>query len=384
MKNKSSIQLVPTSVAVGLQEDVIQYYNELKFNLLFFENPIALLSTYCFDTINEEFIDLVKKGKKLPDNVFGGPSNLMNYKIIATEEWSELMNYCEVFNFRLYDDDEQIPEGTKLNTISDKLNHEIQNSESKTKIGEKFIVEGKELVWDEEQDIIAKGMLKMQMDRLESVLDHCYEKEVSMIWSNETDSLICQTYLTKLIQENETKVFKEPSNVKLRQILGDRLLQEVLNFQILNISAVPTEKIIEFKSKNNDLLNNFLTFYREYLSVLQSDPKKYFEITQKYSQTIAQKLNDINNEVLISKNTKKYKWINSISEEAYDSAKKASPIGTWAVLSNPYTIAIALGIKLVNLGYKAMGAEISEDEKMKKFILNSSAGYLWKARETFK
>jgi hypothetical protein len=45
---------------------------------------------------------------------------------------------------------------------------------------------------------------------------------------------------------------------------------------------------------------------------------------------------------------------------------------------------MALGMRLLNIGQKVISVELDEREKFKKFFLNSSAGYLWKARETFK
>ena len=383
--NKNTIELIPSSVAIGLQNDVLQFYNEVKFNLLFFDNPIAILSTSNFDAINAEDIHLIKKKWKFSESPFTGQSALRNYEIVATEEWDELMSYCKTwdYTFTLRDKTDKIETDA---TLSEELENVIEETAQtlKKKKGT-FINNGREIEWTEDIISFFKEIAKLQFIRLEELLDYCYDKEVSMIWSNETDTLSCQAYLQKLIKNNEDKLFKKDvDNTKLRQILGDKLLQSVMNFKILNISAVPTDKIIEFKNKNKDLLNNFLIYYREYLAIMQSDPKKYKEITQKYTQELAQKLNEINNEILISRDTKKYKWINTISKEAYDSAKKSLPIGIWSILSNPYGIATALGMKLINIGYKAIGVELNEEEKFKKFLLNSSAGYLWKARETFK
>lgn len=376
--NHDTLPLIPDSVAVGLQNDIIQYYNELKFNLLFFNEPIAILSTPTFDNINNEIVSLVKAGKPLPATALGEPSYLRNYQIIATDEWEELMSYCIEFQFTM-----EIFDKIDSSKISNELEKQIDNIVP-SPFGTYLSENDKEYDWNNEHFQIMKRYVKIQMHRLESILDHCYDNKISMIWSNEVDTSLCQIYLKKMIKEQEANLFNRKNRTKVRQLLGQELLKEILNFQVINISAVPTDKIVDFKKRNQDLLNNFLVYYREFLSTLQAEPKKYIEITEKYSQSLSQKLQDINNEILILKNARKYKWMNLISEEAFDSAKKGLPVGIWGLLSNPYSIAFALGIKLIELGGKALGFKLNKDEKLKTFILNSSAGYIWKAKETFK
>jgi hypothetical protein len=59
----------------------------------------------------------------------------------------------------------------------------------------------------------------------------------------------------------------------------------------------------------------------------------------------------------------------------FEALKKGLISGTWSLLGS----ALSTTGKLIDLGAKGTDLEIQNNEKLRSLIVNSSAGYLWKA-----
>lgn len=59
----NTIPFLPKSIAVGLQDNLVQYINELKFLLLFFDKPLAIFSNDALCFIDNELSLLKQKNK---------------------------------------------------------------------------------------------------------------------------------------------------------------------------------------------------------------------------------------------------------------------------------------------------------------------------------
>lgn len=58
-------------VLATLQDDLLHFLNEMKFLMLFYDKPVAILTNVGFNCIPEDAIDIVRKGKTPRLNAFG-------------------------------------------------------------------------------------------------------------------------------------------------------------------------------------------------------------------------------------------------------------------------------------------------------------------------
>jgi len=384
MKKEYTIPWLPNSIAVGLQDDLIQYTIELKFLLLFFEKPMAIMSNCGFNFISEETIEDVKKGRKPRVSAFD-EINLSNLDILGTDEWQELMEFCEpiytetnviVSNKPL--DKKQFKEDyVKINKVDEvfsvvsplgKLSTEQLHRKSKKKTDE---------------ELLHEYMMRMEMARIIDVLQLCQDKNIPMVWGVTSDLVVVDLF-TKYLLEKHAKEGLEKTDENLISLLkSNKLLQEVFQLEIVNLATAPISNIIKFRKSNADLLQNFLLKYRKFLVEVQNEPLKAEMIARNHTQGILEEMNTIKQELLLLRQEKKYNWLRRISETAYDSAKIGALAAIWSLLLNPILLTGVLGETLVKSAAKHGQDVVSNKERENALLFRSSSGYLWKAHKEF-
>lgn len=379
MKESYTIPLLSDSIAVSLQTDLLDFYNETKFLLLFFDNPLTVLSTNRFEVINEETIEDYKKNIT-PKTLLGTDFSLSNTGLLLTDEWGELMSYCDIYTAGY---EMAKPESFENGLLSPALQKHIQTIQTRPYDHDLDATDDNFSLMDMFHDIsnsinrIKSQTFEMQLWRLELLLAECYQKKIPMVWSNDVDLAACKFYLEFLLAQQQEQFINVKPDADMRHLLGQSLLREVLEFDIINITTIPTNKIIDFKKNNKDLLDNFLSFYSTFLVDLQAAPKDVKKVTAVYSQKLRASLSDIQKELSVLKSTRKHSWLSFISKELFEALKKGLTSGTWSLLGS----ALSTTGKLIDLGAKGSDLEIQNDDKLRSLIINSSAGYLWKAKE---
>lgn len=96
----NSVPILPNKIVVGLQDDLIQYNNELKYLLLFFERPVAYLSSTS-NYIDEEAMDAARRGAKVVTNIWGD-DDIKNIAVLETDDWMSTLNYCDVKHTKMH------------------------------------------------------------------------------------------------------------------------------------------------------------------------------------------------------------------------------------------------------------------------------------------
>lgn len=294
------IKLIPNSMAVSLQSDILQFMIELKFVLLFVESPLTILSTSNSDFISEEVIADIKNGNQPRTNPFPESSKLTNLDTLATDEFSEVLSNCRPIHFNIKrgnKDEEELKDPDYWNEYFKEV-EEIFIKIGASKPGRVgLLFSNHEFI---SQDPSLEGHLKLMnlyqnMHRLLGVLEACGKEKSSMIWTSTHDQIVNTIYFNYLCENNLLKVMKD----KVAKTKGSGLLKEVYDLEIINIATVPVRKVIEFRENNADLLENFMLLYREFLFDLVSNPTEHDSTKNKYTKNIISAFKDINRELLI-------------------------------------------------------------------------------------
>lgn len=382
MNKNISIPWLPNSIAVGLQDDLIQYCIELKFLLLFFEKPLAILSNFGFNYISVESVESIKKGK-VPKVSGFEDTTLSHLDILGTDEWDELMMNCEpIYNQTTLIVSDELPneeEFKRVDEISAQVSPlgnistvELHNISPKSTSNEEF------------EDLFREYIMRLEMQRMLQTLELCQERRIPMVWGVSADIAVADLYSKFLLKQHAEKENDETMRATLRFIKGKRLLQEIFNIDIINIATVPISDIVSFRQSNHDLLESFLTKYRNFLVAVQNEPMKADHIAQTHTQTILKEMNSLRQELLILRKARKYTWLQRLSEAAYESASIGAVTAAWKLILNPIILAGKAGETLFKAATKHAGDEISKREKENALLFRSSGGYLWKAHEKFK
>lgn len=381
MSGQNTISFLPNSILISLSRDLLQLLNELKYLLLFFEKPLAILSNPYGDFLNEEAISSFKKDRAPKTNIFDDKM-LINTKIIATDEWDEVMGYCEPEYCELK---LEVSKSVDFENSEDEELNELMRF-AKLHYTPDFAKKRKEDLSEEEYFLLEVGWVMQLNDirRLYENLKRCRKRNIPMMWGSEAELHTSRIYTEFLLNKNRQKNFLRNSYSKIRQIKGHSLLREVMNLKTINILTAPVNKIVEFRKKNADLLNNFLIQYRNFLVQVQIDPESADKIIETETQNLIEKINTINNEISLLRDNRNYRWLSVISKEAYESAKGPFSVATWGALSSPLFSILALGGKLVKSTGKLMGVKFETNIKERTLLLRNSSGYLWKASKEFK
>lgn len=382
MNKNTSIPWLPNSIAVGLQDDLIQYCIELKFLLLFFERPLAILSNSGFNYISKDSVESVRRGK-IPKVSGFDEINLSHLDILGTDEWDELMANCESIytqtNVNVSDESPANADFEKVDEIFSEISPlgniptvEIHNVSSQENMAN-----------EEFETLFREYIVRLEMLRMVEILELCQERRIPMVWGVSQDIVIADMY-SKYLLKQHAQEDDEQVRATLRMLKGNRLLQEIFNIDIINIATVPVSDIIEFRISYNDLLDSFLTKYRKFLVAVQNEPMKAEQIVQTQTQSILEEMNTLRQELLILRNARKYTWLQRLSEVAFESASIGSITATWNLILNPIILASKVGETLIKAATKHAGDEASKREKENALLFRSSSGYLWKAHEEFK
>lgn len=219
---------------------------------------------------------------------------------------------------------------------------------------------------------LGQWAVKMEITRLLGILKECKAENIPMIWATSTDLWISQEYSRYLLMKKTGATYQRSINAELRTINGFALLREIFNLNIVNIITIPPEDIIQFRNRNADLLNNFLTHYRYFLTNLQSNPQSLETILEEESNKVVRNLIEINEEINLLKRPRKYKWLEKISKNAYESSKDQTPIAKWGALGSILFQSLVSNSKSDNT------------DEYSELLLRNSSGYIWKISEQFK
>jgi len=74
------------------------------------------------------------------------------------------------------------------------------------------------------------------------------------------------------------KCSEEKIRAKIRMLKGADLLQEILSLEVFSVATVPVSRIVEFRKKNGDLLESFLTRYRGFRMEVQNELGKVDQV----------------------------------------------------------------------------------------------------------
>jgi len=401
----NSIPYLPNSIAVGLQPNLIQYLIELKFLLLFFEKPLAILSTPDFDFIDIETLDAVKRGERISTNFWGAPTALKHVEVLATDEWQEIMSHCTTwyYNYRVSHLDKHLryfsEEGETSNSKglgkiagSEEIPQRVDEIVAATGLGSDISTlelmallrqNDKKMNKKIKSKLFGEIIVRLGFQRLLEVLERCRAERIPMVWGNVADLDIVEIYTHYLLDKHFQKSADPEVNATHRLLEGSRLLNELLDLEVVNLATAPVSRIISFRKSNSDLLENFLVDYRSFLTELQNTPQDGEKIVLNWTQKIVSDLNTLNKELLLTRREKEYKWLQRLSDAAYEGAKKGAVAAIWSFLGNPMLFAGAIGGMILDAAQKFSGDTGNRKEKEEALLFRSSSGYLWKARKKF-
>lgn len=377
-----TIPLLPNRIAVGLQSDLVDFVNEIKFLLLFFDKPLAFLSTPEFCFLTDETIHLAKRGQSISTSWLDEDpaAGLKNTEVLQTEEWALIEDNLNIYpmNFITLDgspkesstsDDSSVDAFSLLDSI---IGNRHKNATPTSRWAERFMS-------TDSSDDFEQFMLRIILSRLCAIIDACRKEDVPMIWSGKDELGACerftQQFLTDFCSTADTRNTQIESAIKARIVLGDSLLQQIMQLGIINLSEVSVSDIIEFRKSNSDLLYSFLLHYRHFLSDIEASPNGYIEITRKYTNSVATDFSTINRELESLKRKRNLRWLKFCSSGA-DSLSKSA---IWSFFVTPI-------LSLLNLASEAgkVATEISDDLYLKQEVLQkTSSGYLWEASKKF-
>lgn len=388
-----SIPLLPNTVALSLQDDFIHFVSELKFLLLFFEKPRLILHSNLNGYLNPSLVKRIRAGKS-DDEVEEIRKTIRNIDFLKYEEWDDLVAVSEPSYM-------QVCEGEGVNTSSEYLRRAARVEEVLGRIGfscrgfyQHATSQNIPATFEDKVPLLdmkgiteeTKSMLfvaHIGMFRLVDVLDQCTEHNIPMIWSRFDDLTFCKLYGESILEKMKEGEVDEEDEALLRQVRGDQLLKQVMDLGIVNVAAVPLNRVLEFKKSNRDLLDTFLTFYRDFLTELQVTPTDIDAITLRYGQKIVHAINQINSEISLASDSAKLKWMGKVSEGAAEFAKKGVAVAVWNFFSSPLALAASgltwLGSRLSSGALQAAGDALER----RKVLVRSNAGYLWKAKQEF-
>lgn len=367
----TTIPYLPNSIIAGLSKDVLHYLNEIKYLLLFFEKPVAYMnSSYGF--IDEEAIYDIKNDKTPRVSMWEDENEFDNILSIKSEEWDTTLNECEILNqtMDLEITDRPTEWDSRILGVIDfyDLNAELKREDFKD---------------DNEYMMRSIGQwgMKLQLQRLIEVLDKCNKKNIPMIWSTEEDMQTAHMFSRYLIEAYPMENVNRIVRAEIRKIKGYTLLREIFNLGIINLLSVPTYQIVSFRKSHKDLLDNFLTEYRDFLALIQINPKESDKLLEIKSREIVKNLNEINNEIVLKKKSIKNKWIKDISEIGFETAKKSERVASWGQVGNAllhFFTFNSVSDKIDN-GINTVNCNLEES-----LLLRNSSGYLWKIQQEFK
>lgn len=374
MNSRYPIALLPDSIAVALQENLLQYFAELKFLLLFFDEPWCILVNSSFQYLNRENIDDIANGRSTRTSALGdGGSGLHHLDIVVTDDWHELMQHCRPWYYevemRVTDSIPPHPEEGLLQRFE--LRRSSDNPPSAEDSDEAMMLR------------LGQSAVREATRILVDVLDMCCEENIPMVWGDVVEVEIAAAYAAHLLEKQQAEPYEEEHASRFRLMQGDQLLREILELKVVNISTVPVYKIIEFRKSNRDLLNSFLVDYRSFLAELESEPLKYRKLVLSKGQKVAESLARINQELLLLRTTKRYGWLNRMSEGFFDAARRGEYTAAWNLLSSPLLLVGGVGEALLSLAAKGTADLLDLEQKEKAMLLKSSSGYLWKAARFF-
>jgi hypothetical protein len=369
----------PDSIAIGLQTNLIEFANSLKFQLLFFGKPHAILSTPGMDYIDEEAVHAARTGTPYRTSIWEGEENLVGKEILATDEWLELMSHCEQW-------------GGTINLVTDDSEEETRDSDIDTFLEflnikepphyEEGVDEGKnvdDITPEEEEEIkrqIGYAAMRWQVIRLTRVLKHCYENRISMVWGDEIDVKVSRMYVSSLLQQYESSE-DERILADIRRLHGSKLLRRIRGWDILNLASVPVDQIVNFRTANHDLLDNFLTLYRGFLLEIEENPnqKRLNLMVNQWDRRLHEELSNLNKELLGLRRPEKFDWLKKAQEEQYESSKKGLLTSNYEFFGTPGLVSATLA------DYGNLAEATQPTQQRNKLIRQSSMGYLWKAKE---
>lgn len=381
-----SLPLLPESIAVGLSEDMLQYFIELKFLLLFFNKPVCVFANQGFQFLDKTAIDDLRKGRKTKTSVWedeatwgerGRSGTLTNLDTLRTDEWDEVMAHCvpQYFTLNFFASDEPAEDEDKADYVFSSSNKSAQDVIEE--LAEPNLTE------KEWENLFAQYLIRMNTRILIDVLELCCKNRIPMIWGDPGGVIVSSHYSKYLLDKYSQDTEDDKTAAFLRTLKGDELLRSIFELGVINVATVPVHKITEFKKNNGDLLENFLVSYRSFLTELQLDPLNHRKLVLSRTQKITEELNAINNELLILRKSSKYKWLENMSEAVFESAKSGALIALWNLLASPALLVGELGkglLSAANFGFKDLHDKKQQEQA---FIFRSSSGYLWKAGKEF-
>lgn len=323
-------------------------------------------------------IEGVKRGKRPQTSPFG-ERNLSPLRLLATED-CETLSHCECheYDYKIAGKAEHLVDKTQTDEVERILR--VTTGRLTGKQVERLMTSGK-LTDDEELALLGQWAIRLELNRLLQVLELSRDHGVPMIWSRENElgvSSLYTKYLLLSLKSESQDILKSPVKVALRMLEGGRLLQQLLELQVLNIAAVPVATIVEFRSRNRDLLENFLTSYRGFLSEIQAHPEDVDAVLEQHTQEIARNLREINSEVALRRKKRGYEFLKRLGgENFFEAAGKCLPWASFSFLFAPWLAPVIAGVK--GIGSALSGQFLTEREAQLELLYRNSSGYLWKA-----
>jgi hypothetical protein len=389
----NTIPLLPNRIAIGLHDDLIQFLIETKFLLLFCDNPWLVFHTDFGAYLNPRIVEAVRQGHE-SEEVTEVRKHLRHLDAVKSPEWDEIIRLSSPSYMQF---EESVPDQDCTNDVADRQRRveEVLTSVGASKPGayEKLFSPNPENEGIADIPLLEKkGMSKKTLTFLRvlhtkffllvSILDTCAQENIPMVWTQEHNLSICEIY-TKHLANKLGEDFADDDAATLRRLHGDALMREILNLEIVNVATVPIDRLLEFKQRYRDLLDNFLTYYRGFLASVQSKPEDVRSLTQEYGQNIVVSLREIQNEVLLLKKQQDYKWLDRISNAAFESANKGLITAAWDCLMNPLAFLVSNLPGLAKFAAKGATAAAKDLQAQRQLLVRSNSGYLWRAREEF-
>jgi len=369
-----TIPLLPNRIAANLQGDVLAYMSELKFLLLFYERPLAILSTHDLCFINDEVVDQCRKGRAVHTNFSDDSDGLANVEALGSDEWEHIASNCDCWQYGYDDlDSGKSHESEDIDALDSLIQSAYPDQDVPTFEQLSSCIRSGDATFE----IVGHWVLRISLSRLVRILHKCREEDIALVWGEPLEVEVVKVFIRQLIDRVEEGDESHRSlRADFRTLKGDDLLREILNLDIVDLTTVPCEKIIDFRARNSDLLSNFLTLYRSFLVDIQCEPSQLYAITQKYAQSIASELNTLTNELILLRRDQEFGWLRRCKRWAGDLSQSA----LWSLLLSP----LQLVMKAAEVAGSASLSVAESLQERNALIAKSSAGYLWKAGKELK
>jgi len=359
--------MLKKEIVVALSEDLISFFNEIKFLNLFFDKLHLLTSTTRLEWLDPDLISSFKKGHKLITNPWG-TSNLIHPEILEFSEFKELFEQGNLIRCIVVNSG---PKEEKFGTNEEQ--HYLISEILDFYKPESHLPAGLQFLADNPSNLIGvRSLFGLQLSRLIGAFEVALENDIQIVWSTPFDKKLASIFFSYVCEKACNKGSFSPS-ISQRMKASD-FLREIYSAEVVNVTDVPIDRLFDFKKRNRDLLDQFMEELEGfYLAVLSNESDSEIEAKKRLLE-VKRSLRNINNEI----KTIKARSLNDFLKDLVPSFALSFSF-FFCLLKNipgPEIPMLSTSTAIVGSAfYNWLKARID----IKKAVLSSNYSYLWKA-----